>query len=238
MPAVPGPVPPSATPIPVPGPAPAEAVWAPSGPGTPSQTPTVEAAAIPVAPVSESSSPSTHRSLGSFFGLGLDAGLPDGAYLSFVVRPLSQLRLHVAGGTNTAGAGFRGGLTAIPYWFWFVAPSLSLEAGWCRVGDVNSVITTFFQVPGWMKEYAQQAGYTYYNGHLGIEIGKSWLTWFVHLGVSYVSGVVRMPRPVLLTGVNNVPTDTSPEVVLGRDANIQVITISGKTGLVVHFGGL
>lgn len=182
--------------------------------------------------------PRTGRSLGSYFGLGLDAGLPDGANLAFSIRPLSQIRLHVAAGTNTAGAGLRGGLTVIPYWLWFVAPSLNFEAGWCRVGEVNSVITTFFQVPGWMKEYAQQAGYTYYNGHLGLEIGKSWLTWFIHVGVSYISGVVRMPRPVPLTGVNNVVTDTTPEVVLGQDARIQVITLSGKTGLLVHFGGL
>jgi hypothetical protein len=198
----------------------------------------VETPAVPEATVSETPAPTKGRSLGSFFGLGVDAGLPDGANLAFVVRPLAQLRLHVAGGTNTAGAGFRGGLTVIPYWLWFVAPSLSLEAGWCRVGDVNSVITTFFQVPGWMKEYAQQAGYSYYNGHLGIEIGKSWITWFLHAGVSYVSGVVRMPNPVPLTGVNNVVTATTPDVVLGQDAKIQAITFSGKTGVVIHFGGL
>jgi len=198
----------------------------------------VENAPFPAATVTETPRTTSSRSPGSFFGIGLDAGLPDGAYLSLSIRPVSQVRLQLAAGTNTAGAGFRGGLTVIPYWFWFVAPSLSFEAGWCRVGDVNSVITTFFQVPGWMKEYAQQAGYSYYNGHLGLEIGKRWLTWFVHVGVSYVSGVVRMPRPVPLTGVNNVVTDTTPDVVLGREASIQAITLSGKTGLVVHFGGL
>jgi hypothetical protein len=176
--------------------------------------------------------------LASYFGLGLDVGLPEGASLALVIRPVSRIRLHAAGGTNSTGMGFRGGLTVIPYWFWWVAPSLSLEAGYCRVGDVNSVITTFFQVPGWMKEYAQQAGYRYYNGHLGIEIGKSRWTWFVHVGVSYISGVVRMPRPVPLTGVNGVVSATTPDVVLGQDASIQVITLSGKTGLVFHFGGL
>lgn len=170
--------------------------------------------------------------------MGLDAGLPEGVSLALVIRPLSQLRLHAAGGTNSASMGFRGGLTVIPYWFWWVAPSLNIEAGYCRVGDVNRAITTFFQVPGWMKEYAQQTGYRYYSAHLGLEIGKSRVTWFVHFGASYIDGIVRMPRPVPLTGINNVVTATTPDVVLGQDASIQVITLSGKTGLVFHFGGL
>jgi hypothetical protein len=158
--------------------------------------------------------------------------------LALSIRPASFARLHLAGGTNTSGAGLRGGLTLIPYWFWFVAPSVNVEAGFCRVGQVNSVVTTFFQVPGWMKEYAQEAGYTYFNGQLGLEFGKDVVTGFLHAGVSYVTGVVRMPNPVALTSVSGEKTATTPDVVLGQDATIQVVTISAKVGIVIHFGGL
>jgi hypothetical protein len=177
------------------------------------------------------------------FGLATDLGLPDGVNLGLVVRPAVWIRLNAAGGTNSASVGFRGGATAIPHWFWHFGPSLTLEAGYYRVGEVNSVLRTFFQVPAWMSDYAQQAGYAYYNLHLGLEFGRGNVTGFIHAGGSYVDGTVRMPNPVC------VQTTTTPcsggtvspdqaQLVMRQDAKVSVYTISAKVGLIVYFGGL
>jgi hypothetical protein len=192
------------------------------------------AQAVPLA----ATPPSRH-----LLGLATDLGLPDGANIGLVVRPASWIRLHAAGGTNSVSVGFRGGATAIPRWFWHIGPSITLEGGYYRVGQVNSVLRTFFRVPDWMKDYAQQAGYAYYNAHLGLEFGRGNVTGFIHAGGSYVDGTVRAPNPVC------VQTSSSPcsggtaspgqaQLVLGQDAKVRVYTISAKAGIIVFFGGL
>ena len=171
------------------------------------------------------------------FGLATDVGLPDGANLGLVLRPAAWVRLHGAVGTNSASLGFRGGATAIPHWFWHFGPSVTVEAGYCRVGDVNSVLRTFFQIPSWMTDYAQQAGYTYYNVHLGLEFGRGNVTGFLHAGGSYVDGTVRTPKPVTIaTGTTGSSIDPA-ELILAQDAKIRVFTMSAKAGLIVFFGG-
>ncbi len=176
-------------------------------------------------------------------GLAIDLGLPDGANLGLVVRPASWIRLHAAGGTNSVSVGFRGGATAIPHWFWHIGPSITLEGGYYRVGEVNVVLRTFFQVPDWMRDYAQQAGYAYYNLHLGLEFGRGNVTGFIHAGGSYVDGTVRAPNPVCVQ-TSSTPCSggtASPDqaqLVLGQDAKVRVYTLSAKAGIIVFFGGL
>lgn len=178
-----------------------------------------------------------------FFGVSTDFGLPDGANLGLVVRPASWIRLHAAGGSNSANVGFGGGVTLIPYWFWHIGPSLTFEGGFCRMGDVNVVLRTFFQVPAWMKDYAQQAGYSYFNSHLGLEFGRGRVTGFIHVGGSYVDGTVRTPNPVCVQ-TSSTPCSggaVSPDQTqlrLGEDAKVKVYTISGKAGIIVYFGGI
>src|SRR5262245_26048003 len=74
-------------------------------------------------------------------GLSADAGIPDGFIGSLVVRPVPALRLQVGGGSNTASAGVRGGVTLLPFG---VGPSLSGEVGHALDGRANSVVRTFF----------------------------------------------------------------------------------------------
>jgi len=169
-------------------------------------------------------------------GVVADVGLPEGATIGLVVRPTFWLRLHAVGGTNSASLGARGGVTAIPHWFWRIGPSITLEAGFCSVGDVNSVLRGFFQVPAWMKDYAQQAGYTYYNAHLGLEFGRRNITGFIHFGGSYIDATVRTPRPVSIA-TPGAATATA-HLILGQDAKVHVYTLSAKAGLIVYFGGL
>ena len=174
------------------------------------------------------------------FGLTTDLGLPDGINLGLVVRPTSWIRAHGVGGTNTASVGFRGGITAIPYWFWHFGPSITLEAGYCKLGDFNDALRTFFQVPSWMNGYVQQAGYTYYNAHFGLEFGRGNLTGYLHFGGSYMDVKVRTPHAVTIPPVTGAPQSSSDpaQVILRQDATVTVYTLSGKAGIIVYFGGL
>jgi hypothetical protein len=169
-------------------------------------------------------------------------GLPDGINLGLVVRPTSWIRAHGVGGTNTAGVGFRGGITAIPYWFWHFGPSITFEAGFCRLGDFNDALRAFFQVPSWMSGYVQQAGYTYYNAHFGLEFGRGNVTGYLHFGGSYLDVKVRTPHavaipPVTTAGGSQTSGDPA-QVILRQDATVTVYTLSGKAGIIVYFGGL
>jgi hypothetical protein len=88
-----------------------------------------------------------------------------------------------------------------------------------------------------MTDYAQQAGYTYYNVHLGLEFGRGNVTGFLHAGGSYVDGTVRTPKPVTIaTGTTGSSIDPA-ELILAQDAKIRVFTMSAKAGLIVFFGG-
>ena len=98
------------------------------------------------------------------------------------------------------------------------------------------MLRTFFQIPAWMKDYAQQAGYTYYNAHLGLEFGRGNVTGFIHVGGSYVNGTVRTPNPVIIPSVTNGLSADPAQLILGQDAKIQAYTISAKAGLIVFFG--
>ena len=170
-------------------------------------------------------------------GVTTDVGLPDGANLGLVLRPTSWIRVNASGGTNSASLGFRGGFTAIPQWFWHVGPSVTFEAGYFRVGNVNGILSSFFQEPAWMKDYAQQAGYTYYNFHLGIEFGRRNITGFIHVGGSYIDGTVRTPHSVTIAPAAGTTSTDPAQFILGQDAKVTVLTFSAKAGVIVYFGG-
>lgn len=199
----------------------------PAAAGAQDEVAIANAAPLPAA------APRSRRSI----GVMANFGLPDGANLGLVVRPAAWLRLHAAGGTNSVSLGFRGGATAIPHWFWHFGPSLTVEAGYCRVGTVNQVLRAFFQVPAWMQDYVQQAGYAYYNFHLGIEFGRGNVTGFIHAGYSYVDGTVRTPNAVSVAAGTSSSAADPPQVILGQDATVRVYTPSAKAGLIVFFGG-
>src|SRR5262245_33304652 len=73
-------------------------------------------------------------------GLMADVGLPDGVTGSLLVRPASWLRLHAGGGSNSASAGVRGGLSLVPLGS---GPSLNVELGHYLDGEANGVVRTF-----------------------------------------------------------------------------------------------
>jgi hypothetical protein len=183
----------------------------------PQATPTAAAAASD-APAK--ASPDIHH-----FGLGLDAGVPNGAALSLVGRPWYFLRLHGGVANNAASLGVHGGFSLIPFKF-FVTPVMTLEGG------------KFFQGGGFIDklgldpkagDIARHVTYAYANLHVGLELGSPRsFVFFVHAGLSRLWGTVD-DLGALLTDTFNV------DGVTARNATVAATLPSAKLGFYVYF---
>lgn len=123
-----------------------------------------------------------------WLGVVLDAGVPDGANLGLVARPLSWLRAHVGGSYNLASAGIRAGATYVPFDYWIV-PTLTLEGGHFFTGSAKEAIRLVSGVD--VDGAPEEVSYTYANGHLGLEFGGDWFTVFLRGGMSFVHATFR-----------------------------------------------
>jgi hypothetical protein len=164
-----------------------------------------------------------------FLGLVSDVGMPDGLNLGVVLAPADWMRWVAAIGSNSASLNYRGGLSLVPLGW---GPSFTLEVGHCNPAPTSSVIRTFFTVPSWVKPYVQQLGYTYVNAHVGFDYHLGGLTLFVHGGVTYLTGTLRSPAPVV------VDNKTNTSITIAEDGSVTAYTLSGKAGLLYMFGGL
>jgi hypothetical protein len=162
------------------------------------------------------------------FGVGLDAGLPDGINLGLVLSPASWARLTAAIGTNSASLGYRGGLTLVPVGW---GPSFSFEVGHCNLAPTNGVVRTLFSAPAWVTPYVQEFGYTYFNAHVGFDVPLGGFVVFLRGGYSYIMGTLRAPRAVV------VDSTTNTSVTIAQDGQVNASTLSAKLGLLYMFGG-
>ncbi len=120
------------------------------------------------------------------FALQLDAGIPDGAGVSVVYRPLRFLRLSLGGTYNMVSGGIRGGVSLVPFWF-AVTPSLNLEAGHYFEGSALSVAQRFGSVSSDVAPLLQRMGYNWATAHLGLEFGSPRrFVFFVRGGMSWI----------------------------------------------------
>jgi hypothetical protein len=118
----------------------------------------------------------------SIFGLQFDAGAPDGAQASLVIRPWSWIRAHAGAGHNLIGPGVRGGLTLIPF-DTTVRPIFSFELGRFFEGDVPAI--------GEMKD--MRVRYDYGSARGGLEADWGGGAFFIEAGVTKVLAHLSMP---------------------------------------------
>jgi hypothetical protein len=163
----------------------------------------------------------------------LDAGLPDGAMLSAVYRPWQWLRVHAGGGTNAISPGIRAGFGLVPFG---VGPSFTVEGGWYFEGDANRIATTVTGGNYQPNAMAEKVGYQFMNLHLGVELGRQYLTFFLHGGMSYVRAEIHQANRVFgaqTTDAYGTPLTTFR---ITSDPVITALIPSFKFGLVVFFG--
>ncbi len=156
-------------------------------------------------------------------GVTVDAGVPDGAGASFVVRPVSRVRLHGGITHNAVSAGARGGVTLVPFKSWFT-PTVSLDYGIYAEGDANPVAQKLSGDSMFHSAMLEQIGYRYANAHLGLEFGRKRATFYIHAGMSRVTGTLH----------NLSETGDSASVTFSEDPAFTATTVSARIGLVLY----
>ena len=165
------------------------------------------------------------------FGVMADAGLPDGANVSLVFRPLSWLRAHGGGGTNMISKGLRAGVTLLPF---RSGPSATLEAGHYFDGDANGLARRFAG-SSFQSELLERIGYDYANAHLGLDFGSRRVTFYIHGGMSYVRANIHNVDSVISAqaAANGADSGTT-EVSVKQDPIVRAWFPSVKLGLIVY----
>jgi hypothetical protein len=158
-------------------------------------------------------------------GVMADVGLPDGAIASVVYRPIKMLRLHAGGGHNYVSPGVRGGITFVPLPTWFT-PTLSLDYGRYFDGDANPLARMITGDSSFSAAVLDKVGYDFANAHLGLEFGRSRATFYIHAGMSRITGTVR--------GLDAMSSDSGTTITFTDDPQVELWSVSARIGLVVY----
>jgi hypothetical protein len=192
----------------------------------PATAPGADATAKQAAPAPVAASPSL-----PLIGLMTDIGIPDGVQGSLVLRPWKAVRFSVGGGYNMISKGVRAGVSILPFGR---GPSLTVEAGRFFDGDGNAAVR---KVMGSFEDVAilQRVGYDYANAHLGLDFGYQRVTFYIHGGMSYLTGKIRDTNQLFqndpaINGMNS----SGLEVTVKQDPTFKAIGPSAKIGLIVY----
>lgn len=125
------------------------------------------------------------------FGLSVAAGVPDGAVVSGLFRPLDFLRLSAGASWNYYGYGVQGGVGVAPF-HWPIDPTLNLEVGHYFGSDLTWLADQGAGVPTELRPLLEDVGYSYANAQVGVEVGSSRrFVIFVRAGLSYFWATAR-----------------------------------------------
>ena len=163
-----------------------------------------------------------------WIGAMADIGLPDGATASIVVRPIRSLRAHAGVSHNMISLGERVGVTWVPLPWWF-SPTLSVEYGHYAEGNANPLARAVMGDATFESKVLERVGYDYANAHLGLEFGRKWFTFYIHAGMSRISGTVHNIDSETMTGNEGTTTVSFP-----MDPSIKVWAPSARIGFVVY----
>lgn len=161
------------------------------------------------------------------WGATLDIGVPDAVNLGVAYRPIDPIRLSLTGGTNGIGVGGRVGIAVkVP---WDVAPVLAVEAGHYLESDANWVVVGLAGEGAALPVF-ERIGYTYANGHAGLEFGNPKATFYVHGGMSAVFANVKGLQAL-------VDKEAGPGALRIEDGRLTVYAPSARIGFIVYFKG-
>lgn len=163
-----------------------------------------------------------------WFGAGLDVGVPDGATASLVIRPIRAIRAHAGLSHNGISLGERFGVTWSPLRSW-VAPTLSVEYGHYADGNANPLVRAVMGDTTFSSAVLDRVGYDYANARVGIEFGRRWFTFYLHAGVSRVTGQVHN-----LTAEAMSQSSGTTSVSFSKDPSVELWSVSARLGFVVY----
>jgi len=177
------------------------------------------AASLDVPAVTQRTAPASSREH-PLLGVQLDVGFPDGVGASLMLMPTDWLRLQVGGSWNGVSRGLRGGLVALlfPSFFKSVRPTVSIEGGYAF--DTDSRWLDSLVQDDALKAALSKVNVLHGGGHLGLEFGSKYFSFFLRAGVSYVD--------VQLASYEG-------ESVVARGLALHGLFPSGKLGFLVCF---
>jgi hypothetical protein len=161
-------------------------------------------------------------------GAGVDLGLPDGATVSIVARPIRSIRAHAGLSHNLISLGERAGITWVPL-SWWASPTLSVEYGHYAEGNANPLVRMISGDRTFSSAVLDRVGYNYANAHVGLELGRRWFTFYLHAGVSRVTGAVHN-----LSAETMSQSAGTTSVSFGRDPSVRLWSVSGRVGFIVY----
>jgi hypothetical protein len=162
------------------------------------------------------------------FGLMVDAGLPDGATGSLVFRPWWWVRVHAGGSYNLVSPGVRGGLTLAPIPGGSTLTA-NIEAGRYFDGDANPLARMITGDDSIDVAALRDVGYDYANFHAGFEWGRQYATFYIHAGMSYVTGEMKNASETFSS------IDSYTTVAFSENPRVTIWTPSLRLGLIVYF---
>ena len=172
--------------------------------------------------------PSPSRDHGRI-GLMTDVGVPDGATASLVVRPIRQLRFEAGVAHNVVSPGVRGSVTWIPLATW-ATPVLSVGYGRFFERDANPIVQQLSGDSTLVSPLLERVGYDFANARVGVELGKKYFTFFLHAGVSRVTGSVHNLNQV---AADQSSTDSMVSVTT-TDPKLTLWGVSANLGFIIY----
>jgi len=161
-------------------------------------------------------------------GIMTDVGVPDGGTASLVYRPLRAIRLEGGVAHNVVSPGVRASVTWVPFGTW-ATPVLSVGYGRFFERDANGIVQKIAGDPTLSSPLLDKVGYDFANARVGLEFGKKYFTFFLHAGVSRVTGSVHNVNQVTASETNG-----SMVSVTTTDPKITLIGVSANLGFIFY----
>jgi hypothetical protein len=121
------------------------------------------------------------------WGLSVEAGFPEGAAVSLVYRPVSQVRLWAGPAWSVIAFGAQAGVTLVP-WHLGLSPILSLEGGRYFSPDARFLARNASGVPEEIEPLLKDVSYDYAAAHVGLELGtRDAFALSLRVGLAYVA---------------------------------------------------
>jgi hypothetical protein len=106
---------------------------------------------------------------------------------------------------------------------------VSAEYGRYADGNANPLVRAVTGDSTFSSAVLDRVGYSYANGRLGLEFGRRWFTFYLHAGVSRITGQVHN-----LTAEAMSQTSGTTSVSFSKDPTVQLWTVSARIGFVVY----
>lgn len=161
-------------------------------------------------------------------GIMTDVGVPDGGTASLVYRPVRAIRLEGGVAHNVVSPGVRASVTWVPFGTW-ATPVLSVGYGRFFERDANGIVQKIAGDPTLSSPLLDKVGYDFANARVGLEFGKKYFTFFLHAGVSRVTGSVHNVNQVTASETNG-----SMVSVTTTDPKITLIGVSANLGFIFY----